>query len=146
MLKLSQKADYALRAMLDLARSAPQGRLFPTADIARRTRTPGKFLESILGELRRAGLVESRRGAAGGHRLARPANRISAGDVWRAVDGPFAPVGRGRRGPSADPGAGALRELWSEVEVALVRVVDGTTLEDLAQRAREVANVQDFTI
>lgn len=143
----SQKADYAMRAMLDLARAAEPGAVAPTAAIARRTRAPAKFLEAILGELRRAGLVESRRGAAGGHRLARPGSRITAGEVWRAVDGPLGPAARaGRRGAAADPAARALRDLWEEVEQAVTRVVDGTTLEDLARRAQESAGVHDFTI
>jgi len=146
MLRLSHKADYALRAALDLARPAADG-LCRTADVARRIRAPAKFLETILGDLRRAGLVESRRGSAGGHRLAREAGRVTAGEVWRAVEGPFPPTGRvGRRQPGADPAGRALRELWGEVERAVAGVVDGTTLEDLARRAQESAQVQDFTI
>lgn len=143
MLRLSHKADYALRAALDLARPSADG-LARTADVARRIRAPAKFLEAILGDLRRAGLVESRRGAAGGHRLAREAGRVTAGDVWRAVEGPFPPGGR--RAPGADPAGRALRELWGEVERAVAEVVDGTTLEELARRAQESAQVQDFTI
>ncbi len=144
MIRLSQKADYAMRAMLDLARAAQPGAVAPTAAIARRTRAPAKFLEAILGELRRAGLVESRRGAAGGHRLARPGSRITAGEVWRAIEGPVGPAGR--RGAASDPAARALRGLWEEVEQAVTRVVDGTTLDDLARRAQESAGVHDFTI
>jgi Rrf2 family protein len=147
MLKLSQKADYALRAMLELARSpSPEG-LARTAEVARRTRAPEKFLEAILGELGRAGLVESRRGAAGGHRLARAPGSITLGEVWRAVEGPISRGGRGsRRGPAPDAGARALGDLWAEVEESVAQVVDGTTLEDLAQRASEFSKVQDFTI
>jgi Rrf2 family protein len=147
MLRLSNKADYAMRAMLDLALAWPHGRLTRTAEIARRTRTPEKFLEAILGELRRAGLVESQRGAAGGHRLAREPARITLGAAWRAIEGPIAVAkGLSRRGLTADVEARALRGLWAEVEDAVASVVDGTTLEDLAQRAREVSTVQDFTI
>ena len=142
----SRKADYALRAMLDLALHVSPGRLASTAQIARRTGAPAKFLEAILGELRRARLLESRRGAEGGHRLARAPTRISAGEIWRVVDGPISlPGGQGRRGGAAGP-ARALSGLWAEVEGAVSRVVDRVTLDDLARRAQEVSGVHDFAI
>ncbi len=146
-MKLSQKADYAMRAMIDLAVAAPSGRLVRTADVARRSGAPEKFLESILTELRRAGLVESRRGAVGGHRLARSATRITAGDVWRAIDGPLALADRSSRPRAAPDGAArTLHRLWSDVEQAVERVVDGMTLDELARRAQEVSGVRDFAI
>ena len=131
--------------MLDLALHAPPGRLSSTAEIARRTGAPPKFLEAILGELRRARLLESRRGAEGGHRLARPATGIGAGEIWRAIDGPLAlPEGGRRRG--AEGPARALMTLWAEVEGAVSRVVDQVTLDELARRAREASGVHDFAI
>lgn len=143
----SRKADYALRAMLDLALHTPPGRLARTAEIARRTGAPAKFLETILSELRRARLVESRRGADGGHRLARSASQVSAGEVWRAIDGPFslAERGSGRR-RSGDGPSRALAGLWTEVEWAVARTVDQVTLDDLMRRAHEAAGVFDYTI
>ena len=143
----SRKADYALRAMLDLTLNAAPGRLARTAEIARRTGAPAKFLEAILGELRRARLLESRRGAEGGHRLARPPGRITAGEVWRAIDGPLSLAERGgtRRRGGEGP-ARALGALWAEVDDAVARTVDGVTLDDLARLAREAAGVHDFTI
>ena len=143
--KPSQKADYALRAALDLALHAGEARLVRTAEVARRTGAPGKFLEAILGEMRRAGLVESRRGAVGGHRLARNPARITAGEVWSAIDGPVA-ISTRRRRTAADGAARALHGLWEEVEQAVRQVVDGATLEDLARRAQQISNVQDFSI
>ncbi len=143
----SRKADYALRAMLDLALHAPPGRLVSTAEIARHTGAPAKFLEAILVELRRARLLESRRGAEGGHRLAREPGHVSAGEIWRAVDGPLSLAERGggrRRG--ADGPARALAALWNEVEGAVARAVDQVTLDDLARRAHVAAGVHDFTI
>ena len=143
----SRKADYALRAMLDMALHARPGRLARTAEIARRTGAPAKFLEAILAELRRARLLESRRGAEGGHRLARTPSRVSAGEIWRAIDGPLSLAERGggrRRG--ADGPARALGALWAEVEGAVARTVDQVTLDDLARRAHEAAGVHDFTI
>ncbi len=142
----SRKADYALRAMLDLALHTPPGRLARTAEIARRTGAPAKFLETILGELRRARLVESRRGADGGHRLARSANQVSAGEIWRAIDGPFSLAERGAARRRGDGPSRALAGLWTEVEWAVARTVDQVTLDDLMRRAHEAAGVYDFSI
>jgi Rrf2 family protein len=142
----SRKADYALRAMLDMALHARPGRVASTAEIARRTGAPPKFLEAILGELRRARLVESRRGAEGGHRLARTPTRVSAGEIWRAIDGPLSLAERGGRRRGADGPARALATLWAEVEGAVSRVVDQVSLDDLVHRAQEVSGVHDFAI
>ncbi|HET6921736.1 MAG TPA: Rrf2 family transcriptional regulator [Anaeromyxobacteraceae bacterium] len=145
-MKPSRKADYALRAMLDMALHARPGRLARTSEIARRTGAPVKFLETILAELRRARLLESRRGVEGGHRLARPPTRLSAGEIWRAIDGPLSQAERGGRRRGADGPARALSALWAEVEGAVARTVDQVTLDDLARRANEAAGVHDFTI
>ena len=85
---LSQRARYALKAMINLARSEPASR--QVSAIAAEENIPRKFLEGIMSELRRAGLVESARGKTGGYRLARPADLISFGDVIRLTDGPLA--------------------------------------------------------
>ncbi len=144
---LSQRADYALRAALDLAVYQAPARFSRTAEIARRTGAPSKFLEAILGQLRRAGIVESRRGAHGGHRLARPADGITAAEVWRAVDGPASLAGRPRRSRGVgDAAARVVRQLWEDVEGAVTRTVEGVSLEDLARRAEEVSSVVDYTI
>ncbi len=146
-MKISRKADYALRAMLDLAIQVPPGGLARTAEIARRTGAPPKFLEAILAELRRAGLVESQRGAEGGHRLARNADRVTAGEVWRAVDGPTSIVDRlARRRLPAEGPARAIRSLWVQIEDAVVRAADSVTLEELEHRAQEASNVADFSL
>lgn len=89
---LTSKAKYALRAMIDLAKVAKADRSATAfiADIAERQDIPRRFLEAILLELRRHGLVVSQRGKAGGYALARPASDISFADVIRAIDGPLA--------------------------------------------------------
>jgi Rrf2 family protein len=87
---LSQKAKYALRALIVLA--SPPRTATSAARLAEEARVPAKFLEHILAELRRAGLVESRRGRAGGYRLAQPPERITFGAVIRLIDGPIAPL------------------------------------------------------
>jgi Rrf2 family protein len=148
--RFSLKSDYALRASLDLAIHAASGRLATTADVARRTGAPAKFLETVLGQLRRAGIVESQRGSRGGHRLGRPAAAIRASDVIRAVEGPDALVARPTaRRPQAGGSGGASRVLhhvWIEAERALEAQLDGVTLEDLARRAQDFSGTSDFTI
>jgi len=148
--RFSLKSDYALRAALDLALHASPTRLARTADVARRTGAPAKFLEAVLGQLRRAGIVESQRGSRGGHRLGRTASRIRASDVIRAVEGPDALAARPSTRPPT-PGttvsaARALHQVWTAAERALEAQLDGVTIEDLARRVQESSNVPDFNI
>jgi len=87
---LSSKAKYAVRALVFLADRHVRTPWVPTGDIAASESIPRKFLEAILVELRDHGLVESRRGALGGHRLARAPDFISLADIIRVIDGPLA--------------------------------------------------------
>jgi Rrf2 family protein len=145
---LTMKAKYALRAMCALARAeggrladsayAPRhGRLQARA-IAEHSGAPGKFLESILVDLREAGFIDSRRGQKGGHALARPADQIMVGDLIRAIDGPLAPVrcaSVSAYQPCADcagPDACSLRSLMREARDALSSVLDRRSLHELA--------------
>jgi Rrf2 family protein len=130
--RVSAKTDYALRASLELARHGERSPV-KAESIARAQDIPLRFLENILGELRHAGLVESRRGAEGGYMLARPAAAIALADVVRAVDGPLANVG-GRRPDALEypDGAEALRDVWVAVRAGLREVLERTTLADVA--------------
>ncbi|HEX8646968.1 MAG TPA: Rrf2 family transcriptional regulator [Thermoleophilaceae bacterium] len=131
-MRISAKADYALRAALELARAAG-GEPVKTEQIAAAQEIPLRFLENILGELRHGGVVESRRGAEGGYMLARPATELSLADVVRAVDGPLANVSGSRPDALRYPeGAEVLREVWVAVRSSLREVLEGTTLADLA--------------
>jgi Rrf2 family protein len=87
---LSQKARYALRALVELARANPPGSQLTTAEIAVRADAPRKFLEAILLEMTRRGLMVSRRGKFGGYALARSPTEISFAEVIRVIDGPLA--------------------------------------------------------
>ncbi len=87
---LTSRAKYALRACLAMAERKPANGWTSAGDLAEAADVPRKFLEAILSQLREGGLVESRRGPAGGHRLAGQPNAISAADVIRIVDGPLA--------------------------------------------------------
>lgn len=129
-MEISAKTDYALRALLGLAAHAPG--LVKVDVVIGEQHLPRKFVESILGELRRAGIVISQRGASGGYALARPASQITLGSVMRAVDGPLAEV-RGLR-PDQTSYTGVaehLPDVWVAVRSSLRRVLDETTLQQL---------------
>jgi len=132
---ISAKSDYAVRAMLALA-ADDTGRPVKGETLAASQQIPAKFLENILMDLRRGGLVASQRGAEGGYRLGRPANAISVAEVIRAVDGPLANI-RGIRPESAeyDGPATALREVWVAMRAALRSVLERVTLADVVAGA-----------
>lgn len=129
-MQISARTDYAVRAMLTLA-AAGQDTVTGQA-LSAEQQLPQKFLEAILTDLRRAGLVRSRRGPIGGYALARPASEIAIGEIVRAVDGPLAVV-RGER-PEQAVYAGAaehLGTLWVALRAAVRSVLDDVTLEQV---------------
>jgi Rrf2 family protein len=127
---VSAKADYAVRAAIELA-AAGAGPV-KGERIADAQQIPLKFLENILSDLRHAGYVQSQRGAEGGYWLAEPADAITLADIIRAVDGPLANV-RGARPESVEYGGSAshLVEVWIAVRVSLRSVLERVTLADL---------------
>jgi Rrf2 family protein len=129
---ISARSDYAVRAVVVLA-AAGSG---PTKGevVAADQHIPAKFLEAILGALRQAGIVASRRGADGGYWLARPAAEISVADVIRAVDGPLAEVRGGP--PEAVEYAGVAQDLqvvWMAVRANIRQVLEHVTVADIAR-------------
>jgi len=130
-MRISAKADYAIRAAAELAAASPD--LVKGEQLAAAQSIPLKFLENILAELRHAGIVGSQRGADGGYSLARPAGEITLADVIRAVDGPLANV-RGARPETVAYGgaAGALQEVWIALRRNIRTVLEVVTLADLA--------------
>jgi Rrf2 family protein len=130
--RISAKADYAVRAAIELAAN---GNERPTKGdaVAQAQGIPLKFLENILADMRHAGLVTSRRGAEGGYWLARPAEEITVADIIRAVEGPLASV-RGGRPEDVDYAGSAepLQRVWISVRASLRSVVENVTLADLA--------------
>jgi Rrf2 family protein len=130
--RISAKADYAVRAAIELAVAGTER---PTKGdaVAQAQGIPLKFLENILADMRHAGLVTSRRGAEGGYWLARPAEEITVADIIRAVEGPLATV-RGGRPEDVDYSGTAepLQKVWIGVRAALRSVVEQVTLADLA--------------
>ena len=131
-MRVSAKADYALRAAIELA-AAGDGPV-KGERIAQAQEIPLKFLENILLELRHAGIVRSQRGVEGGYWLARPAEEVSLAEVIRAVEGPIANVrGVGPQDVEYGGAAGRLREVWIAVRASLRSVLEETTLADLAR-------------
>jgi Rrf2 family protein len=129
--RISAKVDYAVRAMCELA--AWQGEAPLKAEqISQAQEIPLSFLENILVDLRRGGLVRSLRGQVGGYRLAQPASEITVADVIRAVEGPLADV-RGLRPEHLvfHGSAVALRDVWLATRVGLRRVLEGITIADV---------------
>jgi Rrf2 family protein len=130
--RISAKADYALRASVELAVAQP-GPPMKAEAIARAQGIPVKFLLNILSELKHARLVQSHRGAEGGYALARPASEITLADVIRAVEGPLANVHESSPEDVSYPGsAEQLKEIWIAVRASLRAVLERVTLADLA--------------
>jgi Rrf2 family protein len=130
--RVSAKADYALRAAAELAALEGEGPV-KGEQLARAQSIPPKFLENILLELRHAGLVQSQRGVEGGYWLARPAAEITLAEVIRAVEGPLANV-RGTRPEALEYHGTAepLRDVWIAVRASLRSVLESVTLADVA--------------
>jgi Rrf2 family protein len=129
--RISAKVDYAVRAMCELAAHTGEQPL-KAEQIASAQEIPLSFLENILVDLRRAGLVRSLRGQVGGYRMARPAAGITIADVIRAVEGPLADV-RGLRPEHLEftGSAAALREVWLATRVGLRRVLERISIADV---------------
>ena len=129
-MRLSARVDYALRAVCELAAAnAPR----TVEQLSAAQRIPNKYLESILGELRRDGLLRSQRGPEGGYRLARSSAQISIADVIRALDGELANV-RGSRPENLEyTGAAApLQEVWIALRASERLILESVTLAHVA--------------
>jgi Rrf2 family protein len=131
-MRISAKADYAVRAVVELA-ATDDAKPVKAERIATAQGIPLNFLENILGELRHAGLVRSHRGAEGGFRLAKPAADITIADVIRAVEGPLASV-RGAPPEEQEYGGASegLLRVWIAVRANLRKVVEQVTVADVA--------------
>ncbi len=144
-MRITAKADYAVRAAAELAAAEGEGpvkgeRIASAQDI------PLKFLENILSELRTAGIVASRRGADGGYWLDRPAAEITVADVLRAVEGPLASIrGTGPERLAYQGAAAALPRMWVALRANLRGVLEVVTLADLAsgELPAQVAQLTD---
>jgi Rrf2 family cysteine metabolism transcriptional repressor len=135
-LVLSQKSQYAVRAVFELAKRHGSGPI-KASQVAEAEHIPIRFLENILNQLRQAGIIESVRGKEGGYRLSREPKDISVGEVIRVIQGPVSdiecaePAGSG--GCPLRPGC-VLLPMWTKAHRAMTDVFDGTSFQDLADQ------------
>jgi len=136
MTNLSRKARYALRALYALSAEEARGPVL-IADLAEREKIPHKFLETILLELKNAGVLKSKKGKGGGYSLARPPEQITMGQVIRIIDGPLAPITCAserafvRCEECVDETTCGTRQVMKKVRDAIAAILDGTTLADV---------------
>jgi Rrf2 family protein len=155
-MKLSVRGEYALRALLVLARDFQEDdSVVRIQEISKKQNIPKRFLEQILNDLKSAHLVESKRGVAGGYRLRRRPDRINMAEIIRHIEGPLAPVSCVsekfyEKCSCPDEARCAIRSVMKETRDAIVQIMERVTLADLAERARklehEVTNPMDFVI
>ncbi|MBA3527932.1 MAG: Rrf2 family transcriptional regulator [Propionibacteriaceae bacterium] len=150
-MKISTRGEYGVRAMVALAHHYGTGPVSITA-VAKESSVPPAYLEQLIGPLRRAGLVESKRGAQGGYQLSRPPAAIRIGDVYRVMEGPVAPMDCVSEDP-ADQTCPLIdgcetRPVWIKVRDSITEALDSTTLEDLisgSRRSRRSAAMAPIT-
>lgn len=138
---VSQKCQYALRALLELAARSEREPVSVT-QLAASQAIPARFLELILGQLRQGGFVRSHRGRCGGYVLVRPSLELTVGEVIRFIDGPVGPVKCVSGGNVTDCthyGHCVFLDMWSRAQKALANVYNRTTLADLVDRQRALA-------
>ncbi|HWK63345.1 MAG TPA: Rrf2 family transcriptional regulator [Rhizobiaceae bacterium] len=146
---LTKKGKYGLKALVHLS-YLPAGQLAFVSDIAVANKIPKKFLDAILGELRNAGFVQSRKGKDGGYRLARPAGDIKIGHVIRVLDGPLAPLpcaslSQYQQCEDCDEATCQVRHMMLEVRQAVAEVLDTCSLAAMRDSADEgVAKVLKY--
>lgn len=138
---LTKKGKYGLKALVHLSQ-LPTGQLAFVGDIATANKIPKKFLDAILGELRNAGFVQSRKGKDGGYRLAKPAAEIKIGHVVRVLDGPLAPIpcaSRTQYQPcdDCDEATCQIRHMMLEVRQAIAGVLDNRSLAQVRDAAND---------
>jgi Rrf2 family cysteine metabolism transcriptional repressor len=138
-MQLSQKCQYALRAIFELAKRNGRGPV-KIAEIAKAQAIPVRFLEVILSQLKQAGFVSSQRGNKGGYMLIRPSDELTVGEVMRFMQGPVGPVEclvGGSKSKCRLYGNCAFLPMWEKVQKAISDVYDNTTFRDLVDQEKE---------
>jgi Rrf2 family transcriptional regulator, cysteine metabolism repressor len=136
--RISTKGDYGVRALIELAHHFGEGPL-QSAEIAARQGIPEPYLDQLLTTMRRAGLIRSVRGPQGGHALLRHPSEVRLTEVIEALEGSLSPIACLDNGDCTKPGVCAQREVWERVRRATQEILDSVTINDLAQRERELA-------
>jgi Rrf2 family protein len=146
---VSQKCQYALRAIFELAKRQGTGPV-KIADIASVQAIPTRFLEVILSQLKQAGFVESRRGTEGGYLLSVAPAKLTVGEVIRFIEGPLGPVdcGASTGQPCSLKGDCVFLPMWRRVEEAVREVYDSTTFADLIDDEKRMCSgvVREYSI
>ncbi|HVZ15129.1 MAG TPA: Rrf2 family transcriptional regulator [Bauldia sp.] len=143
---ITQKAKYAFKALFHMA-AVPAGTSLQIEEIARGAGVPRKFLEHILLDLKKKGIVESRRGRAGGYVLVKPASEITIGTILRAIDGPIAPLpcisrtAYRRCSDCKDEKTCTVRRLFADTYTSMLKLMEGRTLEQVLAPASPLAIV-----
>ena len=155
-MKLSVRGEYALRALQVLARDYQEDdSVVRIQEISDKQNIPKRFLEQILNDLKSAGVVESKRGVAGGYRLRRPPQKITLAEIVRHIEGPLAPVSCVsekfyEKCSCPDESRCAIRSVMKEVRDNIVKMMEQTSLADLAERSRQLEqeplSASDFVI
>jgi Rrf2 family protein len=131
-MRVSAKSDYALRALIEIA-DQPAGEALSAEEIGRRQEIPRNFLQAILADLRRSGIVRSQRGQSGGWRMDREPDQVSVADVIRAVDGPLVSVyGVRPESVTYNDRAQSLQRVWIAARASLREVFEQVTISSLA--------------
>lgn len=142
-MQISTKGRYALRALIDLGLHMDQGPVL-RKDIAERQEISSDYIGQLFVELRKAGFIESVKGPGGGYVLAQDADKIRAGDIIRAVEGPIALVqcvGSNPEDACHRMDSCVTYLLWKRLSNTIEEILDSVTLKDLCDQAREVAEV-----
>ena len=139
-MRISARCDYACKALLELSFHWPNKKPLQIHTISKKQDIPMKYLVQILIQLKRIGLVMSRRGKDGGYNLSRPPNKISLGEVIRHIGGPLLPVAVSTRKSFV------FSTIWKEVENAMTKVLDRITFEDISKNARGVGATINYQI
>jgi Rrf2 family protein len=155
-MNLSVRGEYALRALIVLARDYQEDdSVVRIQEISDKQNIPKRFLEQILNDLKSASIVESKRGVAGGYRLRRPPRKITLAEIVRHIEGPLAPVSCVserfyEKCSCPDESRCAIRSVMKEVRDNIVKVMEQTSLADLAERSRQLEqqplSASDFVI
>ncbi len=146
-MKLTYKGDYALKAVLDMALHYDK-ELVTSHDLAKRIDAPVKFFEQVLMELKKGGIIQSRRGNEGGYLLSKPPSQITIGDVVRVIEGPIEPISCVKENYACctDINKCVFRNIWQRVHQATSDIIDHITFEDLVLQVNGQEKVLTYTI
>ncbi len=138
-MKVSTKGHYGIRALIELTHHYGEPRPMQSSEIAARQAIPESYLEQLLTTLRRAGFIRSVRGPQGGHALVRDPCDLRVSEVIEALEGPVMPIDcLDETSECSRNGGCAQHDMWDQVRLAILQVLDDTTIADLAERDREV--------